>query len=242
MQTEKDAARIRALGAGAAEVLGNCKFDQALAGLDADPAEWREKLGLDPNLATVVIGSTRGVKEEAFVLDALTGPAPDRVQVVHAPRHIERVPALAEEVARRFGSAALRSRGEHGRYLILDTYGELDQVYAVADLVVIGGGFDDLGGQNLLQPLAHGKPVLHGPHMHNFREVAAASVEAGASLCCSTPGELGAAITRLLDDPSAREKMGRAAAALVAANSGASKRYAAAIADEARAFVSQVVH
>lgn len=236
MQSEKDAARIKELGAKSAEVLGNCKFDQALAGLDADPAEWRQKLGLDPALPTLVIGSTRGELEEKFVFDALSLMGLDGLQVIHAPRHIERAPDLASEARKRFGDAALRSDGKPSRYLILDTYGELDKIYAVADVVVIGGGFDNLGGQNLVQPLAHGKPVLHGPHMQNFREVAAASVDAGASVVCATPQELADNLKGLLTDSARRTKMGVAAAQLVKANAGASRRYAMAIVEEARAF------
>lgn len=236
MQTEKDAIRIKELGAPVTEVLGNCKFDQALAGADANPAEWREKLGLAADLSTVVIGSTRGEMEERFVLDALEILGLEGIQVVHAPRHVERAPELASQARSRFGSAGLRSQNATSRYLLLDTFGELDKVYSVADLVVIGGGFDTLGGQNLVQPLAHGKPVLHGPNMQNFREIAGASVDAGASIVCSTPQELADRIRELLADPAKRAAMGAAATRLVRSNAGASKRYAQAIAEEARAF------
>ncbi|HTQ10631.1 MAG TPA: glycosyltransferase N-terminal domain-containing protein [Fimbriimonadaceae bacterium] len=236
MQTEKDADRIRALGAVQAEALGNCKFDQALSGLDADPSEWRAKLRLEPALLTIVVGSTRGEMEEQLVLDAIAEIGLDTIQIVHAPRHMERVDALAEEVRRRFGTVALRSRGESGRYLILDTYGELDKVYSVADVVIVGGGFDDLGGQNLLQPLAHGKPVLHGSHMQNFREVADAAVWQGASAVCESRSELALRLRELIGDPEKRKAMGDAARRLIQANAGASKRYAKAIAEEARTF------
>lgn len=234
MQSERDAERIRALGAAEAEVIGNCKFDEAAEGLDADPAEWREMLGLSTDRPVLVIGSTRSEDEERLVLDAVQSVGIDRLQVVHAPRHIERAEALAREAARRFGSAARRSQGETGSYLILDSYGELNRVYSAADVVVIGGGFDNLGGQNLIQPLAHGKPVLHGPHMQNFRDVADAAREAGASEVCSTAEALAAAIKALLDDPERRRSMGEAARDLVARNGGASERYAEAIAAAAR--------
>ncbi|MBI3721681.1 MAG: glycosyltransferase, partial [Fimbriimonas ginsengisoli] len=98
---------------------------------------------------------------------------------------------------------------------------------------VIGGGFDRLGGQNLIQPLACGKPVLHGPHMNNFADVTASALAAGASSVCSTAQELSASLKQLLDDPEEREKMGAAARELVKQNAGASRRYAEAIAAEA---------
>jgi 3-deoxy-D-manno-octulosonic-acid transferase len=238
MQTEKDAERIKILGAKSAEVFGNCKFDQAVEGLDADPVAWRTDLGLDPTKPVVVIGSTRGDDEEDLVLEAIKAVGLDKCSVIHAPRHLERVPEISQKVRAELGDCGLRSRGEHSRYMLLDTYGELAKVYSVADVVVIGGGFSNQGGQNLLQPLAHGKPVLHGPHMQNFREVAEAARDAGASLECATPTELADAITRLLGDPSERARMGAAASTLVNSNLGASRRYAEAIAQAAADFQS----
>lgn len=234
MQTEADAERIRALGAAQAEVLGNCKFDQAVEGLDADPAEWRGKLGLEASPPVLVVGSTRSENEEKLVLDAVAAIGLDRVQVVHAPRHLERAEPLAAEVARRFGDSARRSLEQSGPYLILDSYGELNQVYAIADVVVIGGGFDNLGGQNLIQPLAHGKPVLHGPHMQNFRDATEMALREGASRVCATSEELQRALEELLGSPDERVRMGAAAKALVARNLGASERYAEAISQAAR--------
>lgn len=219
MQTDEDAARIRVLGAGHAEVLGNCKFDEALDGLDAEPEAWRAQLGLSEGLPVIVVGSTRGEEEERFVdlaLAELTG-----VAVVHAPRHLDRVPTLAAREGR-----SLRSKGGGSRYVILDTHGELSRVYSVADVVVIGGGFAKLGGQNLIQALAHGKPVLHGPHMQNFRDVATAAGRAGCAQVCRTPAELAEALRELLADPERRARMGEAARSLVESNAGASDRYA----------------
>lgn len=234
MQSSIDAERIRVLGAEAAEVLGNCKFDQAMEGVGADAALWRQRLCLDASLPVIVVGSTRGAEEEAFVLDALSAAGWDRFQVIHAPRHLERVEALAQQVLERTGRAARRSLGEVGPYLILDTYGELAEVYSVADLVIVGGGFANLGGQNIIQPLAHGKPVLHGTHMQNFRDVAALALRSGASRAAASPSELASLITELLADPAQRAAMGDAARRLVAENVGASRRYAEAIAAEAR--------
>jgi 3-deoxy-D-manno-octulosonic-acid transferase len=234
MQTETDAERILALGAERADVMGNCKFDEATEGLEADPRQWRAELGLEEGIPVVVVGSTRSESEERLVLDAVEALGPESVQVVHAPRHLERAEPLAAEAVRRFGSVARRSRSESGRYLILDSYGELNRVYAAADVVVVGGGFDDLGGQNLIQPLAHGKPVLHGPHMQNFRDAAEMARQAGASRVCATASELAVALRELLWDEAKRAGMGQAAQDLVQCNLGASERYAEAIAEATR--------
>lgn len=244
MQTGADAERILALGAKSAETMGSTKFDQALKGLETDPAAWRQQLGLPEGRPVLVIGSTRGEEEERFVLDALERVGLGRVAVVHAPRHLERVPQLAEEVKRRFGAVHLRSQGTPARsdgpfYMILDTYGELMKVYGVADAAVVGGGFADLGGQDIMQPLAHGKPVLHGPHMRNFAEFAKASVEAGCSMICSTPAELADAINRLLSDEEMRRGMGERAKEYVGRHANAGERYAQAIAEEAKAFAAK---
>jgi 3-deoxy-D-manno-octulosonic-acid transferase len=222
------------LGAVKPEVFGNCKFDQAVEGLDVNPRAWATELGLDLRKTVIVVGSTRGEVEERFVLDALAQIGFNRIQVVHAPRHLERVDALCEEVRTRTGTVARRSHGEKGSYLVLDTYGELAKTYAVADIVVVGGGFEDLGGQNIIQPLAHGKPVLHGLYMQNFRDIAAMSMEAGASLAAASPEVLAKEIESLIVDPGKRERMGSIASELVARNLGASGRIASAVAYEAR--------
>lgn len=230
-QGETDADRFRALGAQGVEVFGNCKFDQALEGLDADPAAWRQELGLEVGLPVVVVGSTRGADEEALVIEAVGQVGLDAIQVVHAPRHLERVPELAPAVAARFGSVARRSKGERGGYLILDTYGELAAAYSTADVAVVGGGFGPYGGQNLIQPLALGKPVVHGPHMHNFRDAAEAAAVAGATLVAGDAPELAAHLRALAGDPVRRAAMGEAAKRMVEASRGASERYAQAIAE-----------
>ncbi|MFN3683101.1 MAG: 3-deoxy-D-manno-octulosonic acid transferase [Fimbriimonadaceae bacterium] len=226
MQTEEDARRIRELGARNVAVIGNCKFDQAVEGLEADPREWRRILGLPEGVPAVVIGSTRGPDEEDLVLEALGRVGLKRLCAVHAPRHLERVPELYHKALGRLGEVALRSEWGGAAYVILDTYGELSQVYSVAEAVVIGGGFGEYGGQNLLQPLAHGKPVLHGPHMSNFAEVASAAAAEGATRVCATAEELASALEELLRDDALRRRMGEAARRFVGANLGASRRYA----------------
>lgn len=230
MQTQTDADRIKELGGQNVEVFGNSKFDQAVEGLDADPVAWRKELGLAEDKLTLVIGSTRGQEEEDFVLDAMQKVGLDRIQVIHAPRHLETVPGLSENVARRFGTTALRSKSETGPYLILDSYGELSQVYSVADIVIVGGGFSNLGGQNIIQPLAHGKPVIHGPHMQNFRDVSDAARYFQATMESRTPDELAEGLEKLIESPELRELMADQARKLVQGSLGASARYGEAIA------------
>ena len=238
MQTEVDATRLTALGARNAEVFGNSKFDQAVDGLDADPAWWRKSLGLPDGLPVIIIGSTRGEDEESFIEFAIDLLVEDLERsetyaVVWAPRHIERADALEKLMVGLFGSCARRSRSERGQFVLLDTYGELSKVYSIADVVVIGGGFHDFGGQNLLQPMAHGKPVIHGQYMQNFKDVTRVALELGASVECWSPQDLALALKDLLDHPDKSRQMGDAGKAFVEANAGASRRYALAIEEAA---------
>lgn len=234
MQTDRDAARIKELGAAQVEVLGNVKFDQADEGrLTASP-DWRKELGVGTERSVLVIGSTRSATEEALVMEALHEVGWDRFDVVWAPRHLERAEAIVSRLHEAGQRVARRSRGEKGSVLLLDSYGELASVYAAADIVVIGGGFDQLGGQNPIQALAHGKPVVFGPHMTNFRDVAEMALAAGTAQVASSSHELAAVLRDLLADAGRRQKMGDAARELVTQNLGAADRYAARIVEAAR--------
>ena len=234
VQSALDQERFVSLGAKNVEVLGNTKFDEASAPTDVDAYAWREKLGIPAGRQVVVVGSTRSEMEEELVISAFFEL--QDVTFVHAPRHLENSGRIVEEFQKHAGSTGktvgLRSKNEQADYIVLDTFGELGSVYSVADIVVIGGGFDKLGGQNMIQPMALGKPVLHGPNMFNFRTVAASSVRVGASIICPDKSSLVDSIKDLLNDPAKRQHMGEEAQKLVAENVGASKRYADAVASE----------
>ncbi|HLO98863.1 MAG TPA: hypothetical protein VK171_09745, partial [Fimbriimonas sp.] len=222
-QTEQDKTRFEALGAKNVTTMGNTKFDEATQ--VAASIDWFEELKIDREQPVVVVGSTRSELEEQWVAEAFVGNP--GTTFIHAPRH----PETADRI--NAGATALpgvnvgrRSLGTGGNYVILDTFGELSKVYQIADVAIIGGGFDNLGGQNLIQPLAAGKPVLHGVNMQNFRDVAATSVSRGASIACATSGELTSTLASLLADPAKRKTMGEEARKLCAENVGASERYA----------------
>ncbi len=237
VQTQTDKDRFESLGAKGVEVFGNTKFDEASSVVSVDANEWREKLSISMGKWVVVVGSTRSELEERLVVDAFFQLKD--VVFVHAPRHIESAGRILEVFQKQVGSSGksigLRSLGESGDYLVLDTFGELGSVYSVADVVVIGGGFDKLGGQNLIQPLALGKPVIHGPNMFNFRDVAASSVRAGCSIICDNSDEVATQIKLLLNDEETRKVMADAAKKLIAENVGASRRYAEAVIAEMNA-------
>lgn len=225
MQSDMDRDRMLALGGKQVLVLGNSKFDEPLP--SAPSIDWQSAFEGPSDLPIVVIGSIRGESEEDFVLRALTGVS---ARLIVAPRHVERSGRIAA-LAKTLGwSPVLRSSGEKAKnFLILDTYGELPSVYPAADLAIIGGGFENLGGQNLIQPLAAGCPVVCGTHMQNFREAYEAALKSGAAIAVTSREELRAEVETILGDAERRAAMGRAGRALVEDHRGASTRIAAKI-------------
>ena len=114
--------------------------------------------------------------------------------------------------------------------VILDTIGELAHLYQIATAVFVGGSLVDQGGHNVLEPAVYGKPVVFGPHMQNFAEIADAFVDQHAAIQVDGPADLSAVVLRLIGDPVERARLGAAARALVEANRGATPRTLEAIA------------
>jgi 3-deoxy-D-manno-octulosonic-acid transferase len=181
----------------------------------------------------LVVGSTRTPEEERLVLDAylrVRATLPDACLVL-APRHLERVSEVERLLQARGLTPHRRSQlplreGAHAQVVIVDTFGELASLYSVADVVVIGGAFAPLGGQNLFQPLAHGKPVFFGPHTHNFRDIAHLAKAAGVGFEVQTAEQLADGILRLLHDPKLREQIAQQASELIQKHQGAAQRCA----------------
>src|SRR5581483_6263374 len=192
---------------------------------------------LSPSRTVVVAGSTmKG--EEAAVLRAFSRVKtmmPSALCVL-APRAPERFGEV-ERLARDAGFVTIR-RSElpidaepRADVVVLDTIGELAQLYQVATAVFVGGSLVDHGGHNILEPAIYGKPIVCGSHMQNFKEIAEAFVANGAAVCVQSERELEEVLLTLLSDPVRRARMGAAARALVEANRGAKEKTLAAIAD-----------
>jgi len=185
----------------------------------------------------IVAGSTmRG--EEAAVLRAVSRiktTIPSAL-VVLAPRQPERF-AEVERLARDAGFVTTR-RSElpidaepRADVVVLDTIGELAQLYQVATAVFVGGSLADHGGHNILEPAIFGKPIVFGPYMHNFREIADAFVTNDAAIEVRSEQELDDVLLTLVTDPVRRARLGAAARALVEANRGAKTKTLDVIAD-----------
>ncbi|PYM51631.1 MAG: 3-deoxy-D-manno-octulosonic acid transferase [Candidatus Rokuibacteriota bacterium] len=229
MQSEEDARRIIALGARPERVVvtGNIKSDLIPPEGGGD-ALWQRLLGLDDGEPVWVAGSThRG--EEAIVLDIylhLRARMPT-LTLVLAPRHPERVAEVERLVRERRLQPVRRSElpksQARGAVIIVDTVGELAQIYRVASVVFVGGSLAPTGGHNMLEPALLRKPVLFGPHTTNFRESAELLLEAEGALVARDGAELEAHMGALLMDAERRRLMGEAAFKAVAGRRGAIK-------------------
>lgn len=225
-QTRADAQRLEALGARDVVVTGNLKFDAKVPGdAAALAAHLRARIGARPVL---LAASTRD-GEEALILDALERrPLPPGALLVLVPRHPQRFDAVAALLAAR-GIAHQRRSGDRAvpsgvAVLLGDSMGELPGYYGAADVAFVGGSLAPLGGQNLIEALAVGVPVLLGPHTFNFAEAAERAIDAGAALRVADADALAAAAAALLDDPAARTAMREHAWAFLAAHRGATER------------------
>jgi 3-deoxy-D-manno-octulosonic-acid transferase len=227
MQSGEDARRMLALGAPPERVVvtGNIKNEAP-----PDPAGatdiWRRLLALRPGQPVWIAGSTHRGEDDA-VLEAhaqalAQWPA---LTLVIAPRHPQRVAEVQALVAARGWTAVRRSQLPGQRppraVIVLDTVGELAQLYSVADLVFVGGSMVDAGGHNMLEPVLRGKPVLFGPYTQNFRESAALLVDSGAAAVVRDGPTLAAELCRLLADPALGVARGAAGYAAVASRHGA---------------------
>ncbi|MBC7287579.1 MAG: glycosyltransferase [Armatimonadetes bacterium] len=170
----------------------------------------RNEFGFGDSDPVLVAGSTHP-KEEQFVLEAFTQLRTEfpSLQLVIAPRHIERADSVQELVHSYGYSVYRRSHAKNGqpqpepagpqaRVVILDTIGELSRVYALATVVFVGGSIARVGGHNILEPLAQGKPVIVGPYTHNFREIVAVAKHYGLVEEVRSPKELEAAVSEFL--------------------------------------------
>jgi len=240
-QSDKDAARFRALGAreDRVEVLGNCKFDEDMPSVPpAEASRLRMELGLPEGAPILVAGSTRE-GEEAKVLDAFVLARQEHLdlQLVIAPRHPQRGDEIEQLILERGYAVYRRSRavregsaaeavGPQVRIVLLDTIGELTKVYALATVVFVGGSLVPWGGHNILQPLAQGKPTVVGPWMHNQQDLMEIALAEEAVSVVQGQEELGELVARLIGSPQEQELFAARGAAMLARHRGASERYA----------------
>ena len=251
MQSERDAERIRALGAPAERVLfsGNLKYDLELPA--ATPlSNWLEAEARRGGRSPIIVAGSVVATEEPLALIAfgtLQGEYPKALLVL-APRKPERFEAAAEfidESHRKFirrsklsipgpvhpaGASENGAISEDVTVILVDSIGELASLYRVADGVFVGGSLVPSGGHNILEPAAFGKIPVFGPSMENFAEIASRFVSAGAAVQVESPEDVGVAWIEIFRNPDRAKKMGNCARSLVETSRGATERALAEIA------------
>lgn len=236
MQSEQDAERVIALGAhpDKVEVAGNTKFDEVDLPLSTQQQKaLRASLGVSTDTLLFVAGSINPGEDEP-VLDAFLQARQlyPSLRMILAPRQIERGKEIAGMVKARGLYPALRSVERllgTGDVLILDTLGELAEVYGVSCAAFVGGTFIDKGGHNILQPLAQGVPVAYGPYSYKIRDISSKASAAGLATLTRNSDELALWLCRILEAPG---RLRFQALEFVKNNQGASRRAAEVIREE----------
>lgn len=241
MISNEDARRIRAIGAPAerVQVNGNAKYDLLAQSFSVAV---RDKMAalfhVTRNEPVWVAGSTRHDEERiiADVYERLLGHYPDMVLIV-VPRHVERVPGILRMFSERRLSCQLRTAfagpGEcrSQPVVVVDTMGELQDIYSLATVAFCGGSLVNCGGQNPLEAALWGCPVLHGPSMENFDDARTLLEQAGGSVPVADGDDLYRQIVSLMSHPEKRDQIGAAAREAVLSTSRAAARHVKCLRD-----------
>src|SRR5450755_1036106 len=235
VQEPEDIERWIALGVPGERIhqVGSIKYDPAETKVNPDlPLQVLRAFGIDGDQPILFGGSTHAGEEEILgeILQKLRADFPAFTLII-APRHVERVAEIRTRLARLGLSVSLRSEAETARTappdcVLLDSTGELQNWYAVATIVFIGKSLTARGGQNPVEPILAGKPVLFGPHMENFSALAQALVANEAAIQILDPNSLQEKIAWLLRDREAAWRLVANAQAVLARHSGATDRTA----------------
>jgi 3-deoxy-D-manno-octulosonic-acid transferase len=243
MQSEESARRLIDIGAEPVRVVvtGSLKFDS----MEVPGATTIEGRGQNRVLRyfrmtsgrpVIVAGSTMGDEEEV-VLQAfrrIKGSVANPLLII-APRNPERFGEVVQLAKNQAFVTVRRSdlpidAEPRAEVVVLDTIGELAQVYQIATAVFVGGSLVENGGHNILEPAVFGKPIVFGSHMQNFKEIADTFLAHEAGIQVSHARGLEEALLGLLTDPVRRARLGAAARALVESNRGAKDKSLAVIA------------
>ncbi|ROH86479.1 3-deoxy-D-manno-octulosonic acid transferase [Stagnimonas aquatica] len=241
-QSALDAERFTALGAPRVSVVGNLKFDLALPEAQRARGQ-RIRAALGATRPVWIAASTHEGEEEIALAAQLqvlrTLPTALLILVPRHPQRFDAVARLVERAGLRLlrrsaldfpTDAATPAPGEPPQVLLGDSMGEMLAYLEASDLAFVGGSFVPVGGHNILEPAALGKPVLFGPQMHNFLPARELLLGSEAALELAEPSALAETLLALFADPARRRAMGQAGAVAIAANRGALQRLLALVA------------
>lgn len=231
VQTAQYEQRFSELGARRTLVTGSIKFDRVRTNRD-NPAteEIARGFGLGDDEIVLIAGSTQS-PEEQMALDAWSQLRAEHpgLRLILVPRHRERFDEVARLVTD--GGHALIRRSESSgpdatrspeAVLLLDTLGELQDCWGLADIAFVGGSFGDRGGQNMIEPAAFGAAVLFGPNTWNFQDIVGRLLDQGGATVVPSTDDFRGFVQNLLADPDRRLQMGAAARECVVSQAGAS--------------------
>lgn len=235
MQSSIDAEYIKTLGADPDKIFvtGNTKFDQTYAEVTQEDLDtYHRELGINYDYPVIVAGSTHP-GEEKVLFDSFKDICKKypHARLVIAPRKVARADEIAK-LALEYGfKTGYRSKmkeqtGEREKFpvLLIDTIGELGRIYAIGDVVFVGGSFSGTGGHNVLEPAAHAKPIVVGPSMQNFKDSYALLSKVKACKMVDSSEELTSEILDILSDDKRRKEMGDASMQVICENRGADVR------------------
>ena len=233
MQSAIDAEYIVRLGADPRRVVvtGNTKFDQNYTSVTLKEKEdICRQMGLEHAYPVMVAGSTHNGEEDILLtaLQQVRKSFPN-IKLVIAPRDIMRVEELAGLVSS-FGFVAIsrtvlqKSHSERHDVVLLDTIGELGKIYSIGTIVFVGGSLVATGGHNILEPAAHGKPILVGPHMFNFKDTYALFSKREACITIDSATNLADKILYILNNEQLRLHMQNETLDIIEENRGAAKK------------------
>jgi 3-deoxy-D-manno-octulosonic-acid transferase len=234
MQSSIDYQRAIDIGADPQRVLltGNMKFDQKAPDYTAQKRdELRKDFDLGSEDRVFIAGSTHS-GEEVIILDVFRELMKEypRMVLILAPRHPERFQEV-ERIVKDYGLALVRktqmstsNRPFHSPVILLDTIGELSRIYEIGNIIFVGGSFVNIGGHNVLEPVVHKKPVVFGPHMQNFSEIAQALEESGAGILARTKKDLLVQARELLRDEKRAQRLGEKGFQVIKKHQGATER------------------
>lgn len=240
MQTAEDARRIIAIGApsGLVHVAKNLKYDMSVLRVPEDKKRSvRETYRIPEGMPVFTAGSTHQGEEEIVlaVFRSLVKDGRDFFMVL-VPRHPERadeVVKLAEQIGlrcvRRSALAGQTALFQSGEVLLVDTVGELMDIYSVSDLVFVGGSLVPVGGHNLLEPASLAVPVIFGPHMNNFREITSLILRHKGGVQVQDDAMLALVLRQLLDSDEKRLSLGENGARILTENRGSTEHHLAVI-------------
>lgn len=240
MQTETDRERIIAIGAPEERTLatGNLKYDIPICAANADEKKrLRDSYTIPENVIVLTAGSTHaGEEQHVITMYKELAATSDNLFLVLVPRHPERcaeVAAILKDAGLAFSrrtSLSSTERFHRGEVLLVDTIGEMMNLYALSDIAFVGGSLVPTGGHNLLEPASAGVASVFGPHMTNFREITELVLQYGAGIQVDTPEELIVTMRTLIASFELRRVLGQNGLKMMRDNGGATGRHMEAIA------------